>query len=154
MAENEAEIKKAVQISPSEYNKILGKLELDQIALRSISAELRTPKVYLNKAMHGKISHDVGFDIKENHVSFFIKYIVVMREEKKAKIALKIVTSYEAAFKCKELRLTKEFCEVYAERNLQFNIWPFLREIIYSTTSKMNIPPITLPLVKLSGRFV
>lgn len=39
--------------------------------------------------------------------------------------------------------------QVFAYRNGVFNAWPFFRELAFSLTSRMNIPPLIIPLFKL-----
>lgn len=44
--------------------------------------------------------------------------------------------------------MTPEYFAIYSQVSLPINIWPFFRELVHATTSRMNIPPLTLPLVK------
>lgn len=42
----------------------------------------------------------------------------------------------------------KEF-ESFTETNAVFNAWPYFREFIQSMTTRMNLPPVVLPLFRL-----
>lgn len=41
--------------------------------------------------------------------------------------------------------------ESFAETNAVFNAWPYLREYVQSTTLRMGLPPLTVPLLKLDS---
>jgi len=47
-----------------------------------------------------------------------------------------------------EFEFTEVFFEVYKEISLHLNTWPYLREFVNQATSRMNVPPLTLPLYK------
>jgi hypothetical protein len=47
---------------------------------------------------------------------------------------------------------TSEELQAFAETNALFNAWPFFREIIHATMARMNLPPIALPLFRLTPR--
>jgi len=44
--------------------------------------------------------------------------------------------------------LTDELFQVFSEINLPVNVWPYLRELTGSMTSRMDLPPFVLPLLK------
>lgn len=47
--------------------------------------------------------------------------------------------------------ITKEELTAFAEVNAVFNAWPYWREYIQSTFVRMNLPPVVLPVFRLSG---
>lgn len=44
----------------------------------------------------------------------------------------------------KELDLTNEILEEFANRNTPINVWPYAREFVSSTTSRMGLTPLIL----------
>lgn len=46
--------------------------------------------------------------------------------------------------------VTKEELTAFAEVNAIFNAWPYWREFIQSMFVRMNLPPVTLPVFRLS----
>ena len=134
------------KISPEEYQEILGGLELLNIKLIKLTSAL--DEEYFDQTMNIKINDDAKFEIKkENLITIINTYNINLKSDNKDKEALKIKIGYEISFSCKK-EFTKEFFEVYKKISLPLNIWPFVRELINSLTSRMNIPPITLPLLK------
>ena len=46
-------------------------------------------------------------------------------------------------------RPTPEAVKAFKEGNAVFNCWPYFREYVQSTVSRMDLPPLTLPLLRL-----
>ena len=59
---------------------------------------------------------------------------------------LLIKVEYEVLMKIKE-NLPTEFWNIYKSVTLPIQIWPYFREFVQNTTSRMNIPPLTLPIL-------
>lgn len=64
------------------------------------------------------------------------------------------VVSIKARFELKysipgDLVPTQEELGAFAEVNGVFNAWPYWREFIQSTISRMNLPPVILPLFRI-----
>ena len=49
-----------------------------------------------------------------------------------------------------DLSVSEEAVSLFAERNAVFNVWPFWRELAMSTINRMGLPPIVVPLHRLS----
>lgn len=45
------------------------------------------------------------------------------------------------------VEVSSELIQLFADRNLQLHSWPFFREFLQNTLTRMGIPPITLPLL-------
>jgi len=44
-------------------------------------------------------------------------------------------------------KLPKEFWDLYLNTSMQLILFPYFREFVQNTTSRMNIPPLTLPIL-------
>jgi len=42
-----------------------------------------------------------------------------------------------------------QYLEFFAENNVPANVWPYARELVSSMTSRMGLPPFTLPILKV-----
>ncbi len=132
------------KISPEEYRKILNGIDLKNILLSEIKAFFK----------HELISEGLKIGIKENaHYSYeddelivTNKYVLTAKNNDK-KIVLKIEGTFIVVFES-EHEINDDFFEIYKEISLPLNVWPFFRELVNSTTARMNIPPLTLPLLK------
>jgi preprotein translocase subunit SecB len=131
------------KISPETYGKILDGIELDDIALTKLNSSIN----------HDNLSASMKISIKD--VSAFVndeqgfkvenKYTLLSKTENK--IGLKIEAVYLISFKS-IATIDDDFFDIYKSMSLPLITWPFFRELVNSITSRTNIPPLTLPLIK------
>ncbi|MBD3378516.1 hypothetical protein GF406_26045 [candidate division KSB1 bacterium] len=131
------------KISPETYGKILAGIELDDIALTKLNSSIN----------HDNLSASMKISIKD--VSAFVndeqgfkvenKYTLLSKTENK--IGLKIEAVYLISFKS-IATIDDDFFDIYKSMSLPLITWPFFRELVNSITSRTNIPPLTLPLIK------
>ncbi len=133
------------KISPEKYRQILEGIELQNILLSEIKAsvkhELFTEKMKIN------IKDESEYEFKDDKFIVINKYVLTSRNNKQKKNALKIEATFKIFFES-ENEINDGFFEIYREISLPLNIWPYFRELVNSITARMNIPPLTLPLLK------
>lgn len=49
--------------------------------------------------------------------------------------------------------LTQQDLDAFASRTATYNVWPYWREFVQTMTTRMGLPPITIPLLNLSMIF-
>ncbi|HCA9977659.1 TPA: hypothetical protein MYL91_000617 [Klebsiella pneumoniae] len=64
-------------------------------------------------------------------------------------VIFSIEATFEAIYRSKRT-LTKEELEEFGKQNVGFNVWPFWREYVQSSTSRMGINSITVPFFKFN----
>lgn len=135
------------KISPEEYRKILAGVNLIEISLKE-------SKTFINKDI--KPTTDLEISIKdESHfekegdgvINILQRYELDARKPKSKSRYVQISLTFLLRMNSKE-PFTEDFFSIYKEVSLQLNTWPFFREFVHSMTSRMNIPPMTLPLLK------
>jgi len=134
-------------ISPEEYKKILKGLDLISISLKESKAFINTdinPPIELSI----QIKDEASYKIKDDRFVFiFQKYKIDARkpESKTRFIQIEVVFLVKVH---SEDKFRDEFFDIYKNVSLHLNTWPYLREFVNQTTSRMNIPPLTLPFYK------
>jgi preprotein translocase subunit SecB len=69
--------------------------------------------------------------------------------------ALAIDGEFELAYKLPEdIKATQAEARAFAESNAILNVWPYWREFVQNSITRMNLPPLTLPLFRVLPRFV
>jgi hypothetical protein len=64
--------------------------------------------------------------------------------------AIRVFADFELHYRLPEgISATDEEASIFAETNATLNAWPYLRETIQSTSVRMGVPPILLPLFRL-----
>lgn len=138
------------KIKPHIYRKILEGIELRAIYLKSFEGKIN--RDIIPKEAIARISSKADFIIKtENRVEISQKWDVIGKDKGTESEFLSISLTYTIILDTKN-EFTKEFFEIYKETNLALNIWPFVREFVNNMTARMNIPPLTLPLLKFTQR--
>lgn len=134
------------KIEPKLYQEILSGLQLNNIRLIKVSAELNED--FLEQAVTVNIKDKADFSVTEEvNVDVRNEYRIILKSEKQEKEALKIRLTYQLSF-VSEKEFSEAFFEIYKKLSLPLNVWPFIREYVNSLTARMNIPPLTLPLIK------
>ncbi|MDZ7721627.1 MAG: protein-export chaperone SecB [candidate division KSB1 bacterium] len=131
-------------ISPEHYRKTLETIELLNISCIKMSAhishELLTPQMNISIRDQASFENiDQGFKVEN-------KYTLTSKNNEK-KTAIKIECVYLITFKSSK-DIDEDFFDIYKTHSLPLNVWPFFREYVNSLTSRMNIQPLTLPLMK------
>jgi len=132
------------KISPEEYRKILDGLELKNILMSDLKASVKHE--LLSEGLSVSIKDSAFYENKDDEVIVKNTYRLTARNKEK-KTPLKIEATFILVFTTKH-EITDDFFEVYKNISLPLNVWPFFREFVNTTTARMNIPPITLPLLK------
>ncbi|MDI6766122.1 MAG: hypothetical protein QME52_04790 [Bacteroidota bacterium] len=135
------------KLSPEDYRKILGGVNLIEISLKE-------SKTFVNKDIRSTTDLEIGIrdeshfeQEKEGVINILQRYELDARKPKSKSRYIQISLTFLVRMNCKE-PFTEDFFSIYKEVSLQLNTWPFFREFVHSMTSRMNIPPMTLPLLK------
>ncbi|MDQ3458766.1 MAG: hypothetical protein M3498_05635 [Deinococcota bacterium] len=79
------------------------------------------------------------------------RYVFVITDKKTDRESGRIEAEYGLLFKSDfsaEVPNFKEYFGIFSEVNLPVNVWPFMREFVQTTLSRMDWSPFTLPLLK------
>ncbi len=140
-------MKKAFKLSPEEYNKILKNIELMNISIIKTQAEIDrnivSGKLNINTKSRVKFTQD------DKSLNVIYSYnLLLFIPEKNVKVAL-IKVNFEIIFiKLKKIEISKDFFEIFKEVSLKYTLWPYFREFVQNMILRMNLPPLTLPMVK------
>lgn len=71
-------------------------------------------------------------------------------DDPKAVPYVQVKVSFEVSYRLPDgFSATRQELEEFARVNAVFNVWPYFREFIQSTTARMGLPPIVLPLYRV-----
>lgn len=140
---------KKIKIGKKEYIEIIGKIKLNKLYLKSCNCEIDRDAFFLQKGKGQliNINNEPSLSIRDDGTAdVFHKYCLeILSKEKKiiGKIECVFCLNYSPS-SC----FTNDFFDIFKKSNLLLNTWPFIREFVFNTTARMNIPPITIPLLK------
>jgi len=134
------------KLSPEDYREILKGVELEELMLDECSAKVRRDRQ--SGAVSVSVNHKISCETKgENLALITCSYELIASSGLKKDFVLKIICLFKAKYSS-QAPLTDDFLEIFIERSVQMQTWPFFREFVQSTTQRMNIPPLTLPLLR------
>ena len=128
------------------YRKILNCLELRSLQVDEGKFSFIRENMVPNSNVH--VNDYASYEIETSEiVSITHIYKLMVKNPENRKKILGINVTYKLSYHCKE-KFPEDFFDLFKDVNLPINTWPFFREFVSNITSRMNIPPLTLPLLK------
>lgn len=159
---------------PNEYQKAAGVarfVEVADISLLSMGAELLVPKAQALQArkVHLKLDKSTSFSFDEPSMSLAVTVKVVCTVSsdtaKKSQVRSKkgsspgadivrIACAFRLAYSFNVKAgppeaLREELFTAFANVNGIFNAWPYIRELVQTTATRMGLPPLVLPVYRV-----
>ena len=126
------------------YQSILKTIELNNISLYKISSLVEHK--LLSENMVVSIEEDASYSY-ENKIMNVTNQYSLFAKNKDNDVVFKIESTFLLNFSA-SVDIDDSFFDIYKQTSLPLNVWPYFRELVNNISSRMNIPPITLPLMK------
>ncbi len=140
--------KQEYKIEPSEYRSMLKAMQLEGIWLEECSAKLRKDRAADKSQVEVSVTDKLSYEIlSENLLNIVHSFELVATPGDKKEYVLKILSTFKLRYRS-EVSLSEDFVEIFKNRNVPVNTWPYFREFIQNMTQRMNLPALTLPLLK------
>lgn len=141
-------MKEEKSISPQEYGEILKDLKLNNLYLKKGNFFVDRENFFKNEKIELKLTDEAKFKkIKDGTINVFHDFKLDAFNMHSKKKILSIECIFCLNFTSKK-EFSSEFFEIFKDVNLPINSYPFFREFVFNATSRMNIPPLTIPLIK------
>jgi hypothetical protein len=134
------------KISPDDYKKVLKGIQLKEIILEECSARIR--KIVGPSSLQISVKDKIKYKLISGngaHVSH--SYNMVGTSDSEKDYTFKISCTFRLEY-YSDIPLSKEFMDIFSNKNITLNSWPYFREFAQNITQRMNIPPVVLPLLK------
>jgi preprotein translocase subunit SecB len=142
---------KKLTLSPEIYKKYLTEVQLIEVS--QINSYSQLNEAALEKVFQNNFSPPaISLDTKVDHKTLEKVHLIYSEWELSSEFAkeklffLKITSKYKVMLSIKA-ELPEEFWEIYLNTTLPLIVFPYFREFVQSTTQRMNIPPLTLPIL-------
>ncbi len=112
----------------------------------------QTPEAALGKKEYGiNYSTEVQVDKKNGYVIVTAKFkFEAFNESENQKPVILIDTSFLLAYKIENFEgLTQKGFEQFANLNGIYNAWPYWREFVQNTVTRMGLPSLTIPVFRI-----
>lgn len=136
-------------LSPEEYAKTLGALELDSIHLIELSVkrnqEFKSGKHTISITKN--IEKSTFRKAKNNHYSLCYGYDIKALAEGEDQPVFTFSCIFEMLMQS-DIELPEAFKVIYSHTSAEYQLWPFVRELVSNTVARLGLPTLTLPIQK------
>lgn len=136
--------------------KVSARVEIEEVSL--LSADVRRSDEFKPGKTQVEFQPEIAYrlDKANSRISLKIRFVLTLsnrdRNEKTYE-ALKFDVVFVLTYKLSSLGgLTRSHFSAFGELNGVFNVWPYWREFVQSTTTRMGLPPLMVPSLKLFGK--
>jgi len=133
---------KKMMINRRTYNSFIEALDI--VDIRLVSAKVENIDCnYVPENAEVKWSESARYENAQNKIMIFHKFNVRILEggkDIKAKIGVTFCVSYDS-----KKPMTDALFEIFRDRNLPVNSWPYFREFLHSVVLRMGWPPFIAP---------
>ena len=127
------------------------RVQLKDVRLTNCKCD-QTPEATLGKKEYDiNYSTEVQVDKKNGYIIVIAKFhFEDITESKTQKPVILIDTCFLLAYKIENFdRLTQEGFEQFANLNGIYNAWPYWREFVQNTVTRMGLPSLTIPVFRI-----
>lgn len=149
---------------PTQYQLAAGvakHVELRNVLLRSMSAKLIVPLADASCFIESgktdasvKVTPTYSLDEKSLILSVVIEFAISISTEEPSGDVLALGAEFELTYGLDSAPPTPNrdaLLSAFAHINGTWNAWPYLRELVQSTTARMTLPPVVLPVFRVTS---
>jgi preprotein translocase subunit SecB len=133
-------------------NAVTTRVQIIDIRLLESRTEQKPFDFDLAKRMTTSISVQTHVDenLKVMEVFPHFRLLVIRKNDSPEEIFVRIEARFAVSYQLATLEnLKKEHYDAFGDRNGVFTVWPYWREFVQSTTVRMGLPPLTLPVFRV-----
>lgn len=142
-----------MKISAEEYRYILENIALADIHLHSLHADLFEKNIRPNAQADFDIKERLSYSVNEN-LDIYYAYTLEIFDEETKMIILKIKAKYHIVYILHEpsIKISKSFMDIFRQMTVGMLLWPYFRQLVSDITSRMHLPPLTLPMKRVLNK--
>ncbi len=142
----------------AEYAKLVATASLAEVTLIAVNARIHSERLrgspdelqVRSPAPQYMVMRDVAAGVVRCGTRFRAIVETPRAEPKDEDALIEITAEYFLTYEIPNLAdVSDQIVRIFGRRNGVFNAWPFFRELAHSLVSKMSLPPMMLPLLKL-----
>jgi hypothetical protein len=139
-------------ITPQIYRGLLKGLNLVDLRLEEVSGKLENDSPVEPDALNIRVQLESTLIDHDSEAPIMLIGCLLRTHTDEEKSFCTIKATYRLRFSV-DHPLPIEFFAIYQRNSAYAQIWPCLRELAFSLTSRMGVSPITLPLLTSDVRF-
>lgn len=133
-------------LTPEQYRQTLDGVTLEALELDSVTASVSRELLAHNNPLHLRVDTEPWLQYMSATQTELL-YTCTIKGLVGRAAAVRIRATYRIVLASKT-PLSQEFAAIYAGVSGAPLVWPYLRELAHSLTSRMGVPELVLPLLK------
>lgn len=129
-----------------EYNDFIRQIEITDIRLISAKVDNYGYDI-LPQANKISYSSTAWYDNREDFIDVYDKYNVAVRDTENRKRVAKLTVTFCVTYISK-IQMDEDIFDIFIDRNLPLNTWPYFREFTHDTFNRMGWSGIIAPTFK------
>jgi len=122
------------------------RVQLEDVRLLGCNCELQSLSGEGEKSFEVTRTTDFSVDPETSMIFVVVHFVLDAVKDRKQNLA-KIKADMLLVYKIRDIEgLTDQHFRSFADQNAVFNAWPYWREFIQNMTTRMQLPPLTLPV--------
>ena len=108
----------------------------------------------LDRAVNVELNNEAKADpVEDDVLGIQIRFILNAKNEgEDTKDFLTLTATFQLTYEGENVKEIAEDSRIaFANVNAVYNAWPYLRELVQNISSRMSIPPLTVPLLKVKS---
>ena len=131
-----------------QYNDLINQLEMKDIVINKASFEtLDYDYVPSDKRTEVKWRTSASYKNMENELRVFQRYNVTISDFKEKAAKAKLTFVFLIVYQSK-INMDDKYFDIFKGVNLTLNTWPYFREFVHDSVTRMGWPPFIAPLYK------
>ncbi len=125
------------------YNNFISQIDIDE--LRLVSAQVNVLDYsYFPSSADVRWRTKASYENEEEQSCVSHRYNATIRDELNNEVKAKISVTFYIVYSTK-IPMTDDLFEIFKERNLPVNTWPYFREFVHNITARLGWPPYIAP---------
>jgi hypothetical protein len=128
------------------------RVQILEVRLLETRAEQKTFDPDLLGRVVTNVHVETHFDKANSRVEVYPRFMLVVQKEggSPEEVFVRVEARYAISYALEsDEGLTRKNFDAFGHRNAVYNVWPYWREFVQSMTSRMALPPLTLPVFRL-----
>lgn len=136
----------------AQASRLIAAADIRQVRLTELSAQLQTDALAGGEPLEVNIEHQSIGQIRADLLDVDLTFrLVAVRNEEQNPPALEIRSVFRLTYGLpKAFQASQQEIQAFSVTNSMLNSWPYWREVVQSTVTRMGLPPLVLPLYRIA----
>lgn len=140
-------MKKKTSDNSKIYREFIKNLEIKGVYLKNGIIDFKNEDIDIRETAPKLVTKATYSQMDEKKFKLYHEYSLKIINKKTKKMDVSIKCSFVVVYSNK-VQINDEIFKQFSKFNLRHHTWPYFREFVQNATGRLNLPPLTIPLIK------